>query len=57
VPKILSQKFLEKNFFKKGVPLDKGLKIPRKISFTPSYPHIWYGYGGVYKGGNGGRGT
>ncbi len=34
----------------------KTKKFP-KILFTTSYPLFGYGYGGVYKGGNGGGGT
>ena len=48
--KILSQKFLEKKFFKIGVPPNKGQKIPRKISRIASYPLYGTGTGGYIRG-------
>jgi hypothetical protein len=57
VPLFFYQKFLEKNFLKKGVVLYGPKKFPRKILRESSCPLYDTERGGIYGGGNGGRGT
>jgi hypothetical protein len=54
---IKMKNFPRKIFLKMTYTPNKNEKFPQKNFTNNIIPHFWYGYGGVYKGGNGGGGT